>query len=96
MSMLPIVVIIANYLKAFLSFQRYPFAMAPCIAISLRDRFVQKHLQNLLNAYSYTYMNLFPAANSVIIMDNCQIHKHPDIQQLIGSRCVVITSLYIS
>ncbi|KAF9228561.1 hypothetical protein BS17DRAFT_691477, partial [Gyrodon lividus] len=35
-------------------------------------------------------MNLFPAANSDIVMDNCQIHKHPNIQQLIESRYTVI------
>ncbi|KIJ04807.1 hypothetical protein PAXINDRAFT_51052, partial [Paxillus involutus ATCC 200175] len=28
-------------------------------------------------------MQPFPAANSVIIMDNCSIHKHSDIQDLI-------------
>ena len=31
-------------------------------------------------------MNPFPHANSVIIMDNCRIHKHPDIIEMIESR----------
>ena len=31
-------------------------------------------------------MQPFPAPNSVIVMDNCRIHKHPDIQDLIESR----------
>jgi hypothetical protein len=31
-------------------------------------------------------MEPFPAPNSVIIMDNCQIHKHPDILELIESK----------
>ncbi|KAF9234994.1 hypothetical protein BU15DRAFT_65215 [Melanogaster broomeanus] len=31
-------------------------------------------------------MQPFPAPNSVIVMDNCRIHKHPDIQELIESR----------
>ena len=31
-------------------------------------------------------MQPFPAPNSVIVMDNCCIHKHPDIQDLIQSR----------
>ena len=31
-------------------------------------------------------MNPFPAPKSVIVMDNCQIHKHPAIVELIESR----------
>jgi len=31
-------------------------------------------------------MNPFPGPNSVIIMDNCRIHKHPAIMELIESR----------
>lgn len=31
-------------------------------------------------------MQPFPAPNSVIVMDNCRIHKHPDILALIESR----------
>ena len=31
-------------------------------------------------------MQPFPSANSVIVMDNCRIHKHPDIVNLIESR----------
>jgi hypothetical protein len=31
-------------------------------------------------------MQPYPASNSVIIMDNCRIHKHPEILQLIQSR----------
>jgi len=32
------------------------------------------------------HMEPFPARNSVIVMDNCRIHKHPDIQALVESR----------
>jgi hypothetical protein len=32
------------------------------------------------------HMQPFPALNSVIVMDNCRIHKHPDIQDLIESQ----------
>ncbi len=35
-------------------------------------------------------MQPFPAPNSVIVMDNCRIHKHPDIVDLIHSRYVWI------
>ena len=31
-------------------------------------------------------MDPFPAPNSVIVMDNCHIHKHPAILDLIESR----------
>jgi hypothetical protein len=31
-------------------------------------------------------MQPFPAPNSVIVMDNCRIHKHPEILELIESR----------
>lgn len=36
------------------------------------------------------HMQPYPASNSVIVMDNCKIHKHPDIQNMIearGMRC---------
>jgi len=31
-------------------------------------------------------MNMYPEPNSVIVMDNCQIHKHPDIMAMIEER----------
>ncbi|KIK14598.1 hypothetical protein PISMIDRAFT_116735, partial [Pisolithus microcarpus 441] len=31
-------------------------------------------------------MQPYPAPNSVIVMDNCKIHKHPEIQNLIQAR----------
>ena len=31
-------------------------------------------------------MQPYPAANSVILMDNCQIHKHPEIWERIYAR----------
>jgi hypothetical protein len=31
-------------------------------------------------------MQAYPAPNSVIVMDNCRIHKHPEILELIDSR----------
>ena len=40
-------------------------------------------IQNLLE-----HMQLFPAPNSVIVMDNCHIHKNPFIQELIAARYV--------
>ena len=33
-------------------------------------------------------MQPFPAPNSVIVIDNCHIHKHEDILNLIGSQYV--------
>jgi len=38
-------------------------------------------------------MQPFPAPNSVIVMDNCRIHKHPEIQELIRRRHVSFTHL---
>lgn len=37
-------------------------------------------------------MNPFPASQSVIVMDNCAIHKAPEITQLIESRYVPLCS----
>ncbi len=39
----------------------------------------------------------FPAPNSVVVMDNCSIHKAPEIRELVESRCVakyVVVSSY--
>ena len=38
-------------------------------------------------------MQPYPAAKSVIVMDNCAIHKDPRIQDLITGRCVLTSSL---
>jgi hypothetical protein len=35
-------------------------------------------------------MQPYPEPNSVIVMDNCRIHKHPSILELIESRYVII------
>ena len=42
-------------------------------------------------------MQPFPAPNSVIVMDNCQIHKHPAILELIESRyaCLFILDIFL-
>jgi hypothetical protein len=40
-------------------------------------------------------MQPFPAPNSVIVMDNCRIHKNPVILELIKSRSVSIYILWI-
>lgn len=42
------------------------------------------------------HMNPFPASNSVIVMDNCVIHKAPEIRELIESRCVPNLCFWIS
>ncbi|KLO15582.1 hypothetical protein SCHPADRAFT_824468, partial [Schizopora paradoxa] len=44
------------------------------------ERFVQ-FIEDLLPK-----MNPFPEPNSVIVMDNCIIHKSPEIRDLIESR----------
>lgn len=33
-------------------------------------------------------MQLYPGPNSVIVMDNCRIHKHPHIQDTVGKKTV--------
>ena len=39
-------------------------------------------------------MNPFPARNSVIVMDNCKIHKDPTIVNMILERCVYFLYFY--
>jgi hypothetical protein len=34
-------------------------------------------------------MHPYPSSNSVIVMDNCHIHKHPDTQAMIEARLVM-------
>ena len=41
-------------------------------------------IQNVLE-----HMEPFPGPNSVIVMDNCRIHKSPYIQELISARFVI-------
>lgn len=48
---------------------------------SFNTEFFMKFIQDLLDK-----MNPFPARNSVIIMDNCSIHKAPEIRELIEAR----------
>ena len=36
--------------------------------------------------HTLDHMQPFPAPNSVIVMDNCRIHKHSDILDLIKAR----------
>ena len=42
-------------------------------------------------------MNPYPEPNSVIVMDNCRIHKHPEILDLIHARyvCILFSSLTV-
>ena len=40
-------------------------------------------------------MQPFPAPNSAIVMDNCHIHKHPDILHLIESQYELSASMYL-
>jgi hypothetical protein len=40
-------------------------------------------------------MNPFPGPNSVIVMDNCRIHKLPYILEMIEQRCAPPLLLYI-
>jgi hypothetical protein len=47
-------------------------------------------IQNVLE-----HMEPFPGPNSVIVMDNCRIHKSPYIQELIRSRFVVKLACYL-
>ena len=35
------------------------------------------------------HMNPFPGPNSVIVMDNCRIHKCPEVLDMIIERCVL-------
>lgn len=35
-------------------------------------------------------MQPYPAPKSVVVMDNCRIHKHPEILELIESRFVAV------
>ena len=47
-------------------------------------------IQNVLE-----HMEPFPGPNSVIVMDNCRIHKIPYIQELIRARLVVKLPCYL-
>jgi len=77
------------------------FSVLP--ALSLTDGFIYcdivegsynaglfyRFISNLLN-----HMCPYPQQNSVIVMDNCRIHKHPEILALIESRQVLRETYY--
>jgi transposase len=69
------------------------FSVLP--AISLRDGIIHcKIIEGSFCAETFAQfiesllddMQPYPAPNSVIVMDNCRIHKHPQIQALIRER----------
>jgi hypothetical protein len=41
-------------------------------------------------------MNPFPGPNSVIVMDNCRIHKADKIRKMIEERCVFLDQQYLT
>ena len=55
--------------------------------ILLRGSFCAELLKHFIEGL-LEQMQPFPAQNSVIVLDNCQIHKHLDIQQMIEERLV--------
>lgn len=65
-------------------------------AISLNGMLYCEIVEGAFNTELFTkfieglleHMNPFPEPNSVIVMDNCAIHKAPEIRELIESRCV--------
>jgi hypothetical protein len=75
----------------------YSFSVLPAISLesgilhcdivegSFRTDSFALFIQNLLD-----YMEPFPGPNSVIVMDNCRIHKNSYIQEMIHARYVVI------
>lgn len=80
--------------KVYLYFLR--FSVLPAISLekgilhceivegSFRSDTFAIFIQNLLD-----HAEPFPGPNSVIVMDNCRIHKSPFIQEMIRARYVV-------
>lgn len=66
-------------------------------AISLNGMLDCTVLEGSFNATSFTafirglldHMQPWPAPNSVVVMDNCTIHKSPELRELIESRSVL-------
>ncbi|KIK81837.1 hypothetical protein PAXRUDRAFT_155156, partial [Paxillus rubicundulus Ve08.2h10] len=52
----------------------------------IRWLFLLEYKCHLISNYILDNMQPFPASNSIIVMDNCRIHKHNNIQELIESR----------
>ena len=73
--------------------KQYYFRYSVLPALSLEGVLHCNIVEGAFNtAYFYKFMEctldqmqLFPAPNSVIVTDNCHIHKHPDIIDLIKS-----------
>ncbi len=59
--------------------------MIECLIVegSFNTELFMAFIQDLLEK-----MNPYPAPNSVIVMDNCSIHKDPQIREMIEARFV--------
>jgi DDE superfamily endonuclease len=85
----------ALYYLSFLRFSVLPaisldgFLHCEIVEGSFRSETFALFIQNLLD-----HMQPFPGPNSVIVMDNCRIHKTPFIQELIQARCVYSYASY--
>src|SRR3981189_702871 len=79
------------------------FSVLP--ALALNDRII--HCDIIKGAFDtntfYSFishlldeMQPYAAPKSVVVMDNCRIHKHPEILRLIESRYALILHFWIS
>jgi len=85
--------IVADYCEAILFSLHSHSSMEFCIDIvagSFCTETFTHFIKGLLNN-----MQPYPAPNSMVVMDNCNIHKHPNIWNLIEARLGALI-MYIS
>ena len=84
-----------KYLFLYLTMNSLPLSFSVLPAISLHGGVLHceiiegsfctatfsRFIENLLDE-----MQPYPEPNSVIVMDNCRIHRHPDIEHMIKER----------
>ena len=83
---------------SMLTISHQSFSVLPAISLNdgilacniLEGSFCTETFENFIKGL-LDDMQPYPGPNSVIVMDNCRIHKHPRIQEMIRDRYLILS-----